>query len=154
MRLHKEVITQKPTWGVCLLNNVPEVKQFCKRRRHSSVCLMPRRFFRSSVVVAVTVIWAFPRFGHLHSQCKTLVIWASPVTLSVNQIAEVIWEGDAYITRVLGMGMPKMRRWPYLCDSAAGPSKIPRRAWVRGSSSLGLLLESVFPEHFILSALK
>ena len=34
---------------------------------------------------------------------KTLVIWASPVTLI--QITKVTWEGDADTTRVLGLGM-------------------------------------------------
>ena len=38
---------------------------------------------------------------------KTLVIWASALTLT--QIAKVIWEGDAHIAKVLGMGMPKTR---------------------------------------------
>ena len=52
----------------------------------------------------VTVIWASPRFGYLHSQ--TLVIWVSPVALTLTQIAKVISEGDVLITRVLGMGMP------------------------------------------------
>ena len=46
-------------------------------------------------------------YGHPHvlgiSILKTLVIWASPVTLT--QIAKVRWEGDVYITRVWGMGM-------------------------------------------------
>ena len=37
---------------------------------------------------------------------KTPVIWASYVTLTLTQIAKVIWEGDAHIPRVLGMGMP------------------------------------------------
>ena len=42
---------------------------------------------------------------------KTPVIWASPVTLILilTQIAKVIWEGDAHITRVFGVGMPKTR---------------------------------------------
>ena len=35
---------------------------------------------------------------------KTLVKCASPVTLT--QIAKVIWEVDAHITRILGMAMP------------------------------------------------
>ena len=35
---------------------------------------------------------------------KTQVIWASPVTLT--QFAKVIWEGDAHITRVLGVTPP------------------------------------------------
>ena len=35
---------------------------------------------------------------------KTLVIWASPVILTL--IAKVIWEGGAHITSVLEMGMP------------------------------------------------
>ena len=34
------------------------------------------------------------------------VFWVSPVTLTQTQIAKVIWEGDANVTRVLGMGMP------------------------------------------------
>ena len=44
---------------------------------------------------------------------KTLVIRASPVTLTLSQIAKVIWEGEALITRVLGIGMPKTRGYPY-----------------------------------------
>ena len=35
---------------------------------------------------------------------NTLVIWASPVTLTL--ITKVIRQGDAHITRVLRMGMP------------------------------------------------
>ena len=54
---------------------------------------------------------------------KTLVIWASPVTLNLTQIAKVIWEGDADITRVLGMGMPKTRGCPYHCDTGLLPQK-------------------------------
>ena len=44
---------------------------------------------------------------------------ASPVTLplTLTQIAKVIWEGDAHITRVLGMGTPKRRGCPYDCNS-------------------------------------
>ena len=41
---------------------------------------------------------------------KYLVIWASPVILT--QIAKVIWEGDAPITRILGMERPKTRGCP------------------------------------------
>ena len=52
-------------------------------------------------------------YGHLRVLgipiSKTLVIWASPVTLTITQIAKVIWEGDAHITRVLDMGMPETR---------------------------------------------
>ena len=68
---------------------------------------------------AVTVIWASPRFGH--PLPKTLVIWGSTVTLTLTltQIAKVIREGDAHITRVLGRGRPKRRRGcPYHCNSA------------------------------------
>ena len=46
---------------------------------------------------------------------KSLGIWVSPVTLTLTQIAKVIWEGDAHITRVLGMGMPKTGGCPYHC---------------------------------------
>ena len=50
---------------------------------------------------------------------KWSVIWASLVTLSLTltQIAKVIWEGDVHITRVLGIGMPKTRGCPYHCDT-------------------------------------
>ena len=49
---------------------------------------------------------------------KTLVIWgASPVTLTVTQIAKVIRQEDAHIARVLGMWMPKTRECPYHYDT-------------------------------------
>ena len=38
---------------------------------------------------------------------KSLVIWASPVTLTLTQTAEVLLEEDAYITRVWEWGCPK-----------------------------------------------
>ena len=44
---------------------------------------------------------------------KTLVIWVSPLALTLTQIAKVISEGDVLITRVLEMGMPKTRGCPY-----------------------------------------
>ena len=46
--------------------------------------------------MGIPAIWASP-FP------KPLVIWASPVTLTLTQIAKVTWEGDAHITRVLGI---------------------------------------------------
>ena len=50
---------------------------------------------------------------------KTLLIWASPgnLTRTLTQIARVIWEGDAHVTRVLGMEMAKMRGCPYHCNT-------------------------------------
>ena len=45
---------------------------------------------------------------------KTPVIWASPVTLTLILTQK---EGDTYITRVLGMGMPKTRGCPYHCNT-------------------------------------
>ena len=59
----------------------------------------------------VTVIWASRVLGIPIP--KTLVIWVSPVALTLTQIAKVISEGDVLITRVLGMGMPKTRGCPY-----------------------------------------
>ena len=53
-------------------------------------------------------VWPSPRFVHPHSQL-TLSDMGIPVTLTLTQIAKVIWEGDAHITRVLGMGLPKRR---------------------------------------------
>ena len=57
---------------------------------------------------------------------KILVIWASPVTLTLTQIGKVIWEGDIHITRVLGIGMPKTRGCPYHCDTGLLPQKRKR----------------------------
>ena len=54
---------------------------------------------------------------------KTLVILTSPVTLTLTQIAKVIWEGNVHIARVLGMGMPKTRGCPYHCDTGLPPQK-------------------------------
>ena len=39
------------------------------------------------------------------------------LTLTLTQIAKVILEGDAHITRVLGMGIPKTRGCPYHCNT-------------------------------------
>ena len=53
---------------------------------------------------------------------------ASPVTLTLTltHVAKVIWEGDAFIIRVLGMGMPKIWGYRYHCNTALatyiGPS--------------------------------
>ena len=54
---------------------------------------------------------------------KTLVIWAS-LTLTLTQIAKVIWEGDAHITRVLGMGI-----FISLWHSPAGHLKLAHSIW-------------------------
>ena len=53
---------------------------------------------------AVTVIWASQRFGHPHSQNSNDT--GIPCNPNLNPNRKVMWEGDAYITRVLGMGMP------------------------------------------------
>ena len=56
---------------------------------------------------------------------KTLVIWASlTLTLTLTQIAKVIWEGDAHITRVLGMGI-----FISLWHSPAGHLKLAHSIW-------------------------
>ena len=70
---------------------------------------------------------------------------ASPVTLT--QIAKVIWEGDANITRVWGVGMPKARGCPYHCNNAVaestqcGPCSV---SLVDVTCGLSLLLVSTF----------
>ena len=48
------------------------------------------------------------------------MIWASPVTLTLSQIAKLIKEGNAHIPRVLGMGIPKTRGCPYHCNTGSG----------------------------------
>ena len=67
--------------------------------------------------------------GRCHSDVgipipKTLVIWASPVTLTI--IAKIRWGGDAHITRLLAMWMPKTRGCPYHCNSAQRSPNSPR----------------------------
>ena len=52
-------------------------------------------------------------YGHPHSQNPSDM----GISVTLTQIAKVIWEGDAHITRVLGMGMPKTRGCPYHCKS-------------------------------------
>ena len=56
---------------------------------------------------------------HPHSQSHGLVIWASPshITLATLVRARARITGDAHITRVLGMGMPKTQGCPYHCDT-------------------------------------
>ena len=49
---------------------------------------------------------------------KTLPIWASPVTLTLTQLAISNMRRDAHFTRVLAMRMPKTRGCPYHCNIA------------------------------------
>ena len=87
---------------------------------------------------SVTVIWASRVLGIPIP--KTLVIWASPVTLTLTQIAKVIWEVDAHITRVLGMGMPKTRAWPCHCNTGA----------LTSTKDLGTRVTGAYPTELIL----
>ena len=59
----------------------------------------------------VPVIWASPRFGHPHSQNPSDV---GIPCINLTQIAKVVWEGNAHITRVFGMGMPKTWLSPFI----------------------------------------
>ena len=47
---------------------------------------------------------------------KTLVISASPSHITLAICVRFRVTGDAHITRVLGMGMPKTLVFPYQCD--------------------------------------
>ena len=49
---------------------------------------------------------------------QTLVIWVCPshITLAIWVKVRIRVVGDAYITRVLGMGIPKTGGCPYHCD--------------------------------------
>ena len=49
-------------------------------------------------------------------------MWHNP---DLDSRAWVRVTGDAHITRVLGMGMPKTRECPYHCDSAIASSGLP-----------------------------
>ena len=80
-------------------------------------CMPFNTFMAFLLASGVTVISASPRFGHPHS--KTLVMWVSPLTLI--QIATVVWEGDACIATVLGMGMPKTQGCLYHCHTGGNP---------------------------------
>ena len=65
--------------------------------------------------MSTTSFWASPFPKPL--MAGYIVVWASPLTLNLTQIAKVVWEGDALMTRVLGMGMLKTRECPYHCDN-------------------------------------
>ena len=61
---------------------------------------------------------------------KTLVIWAFPshITLGIWVRVNVkVYTGNAHITRVLGMGMPKTRGCPYHWDTASFLSPVSSR---------------------------
>ena len=73
--------------------------------------------FPSPHLPAVTVIWASLRFGHLHYQ--NLSDMSIPCNPTLTHITKVIWEGDAHITGVLRMGMPKTRGCSYHCNTAS-----------------------------------
>ena len=83
------------------------------------------------------------------------MIWASPslITLTNWVRVRVRVTGDANITRVLGMGMPKTRRCPYYFDSATLEScsqrllssLLSRRSAI---SQFFILLQASVPEVF------
>ena len=64
------------------------------------------------------MILVSPRFGHPHSQNPSDI--ANPLAIWVG----VRVTGDAHITRVLGMGMPKTRKCPNHCDSCVTHSPL------------------------------
>ena len=79
---------------------------------------------------------------------KTLVIWAFPshTTLAIWVRVKVkVYTGNAHITRVLGMGMPKTRGCPYHWDTASFPfpSFLPSYFHVRAFSPRSLLSQSL-----------
>ena len=80
---------------------------------------------------------------------SVLVIWASPVTLTLTltQIAKVIWEGRGcpYHYRVLGMGMPKTRGCPYHCNS--GLSSTQTEAFAHPKNTI--VLQAILTQRFV-----
>ena len=70
---------------------------------------------------------------------KTLVMWASPSLITL-----AIWvrvTGDAHITRVLGMVMPKTRECPYNCDTS---NQVPGVEGHKRYSIISVVVCSVF----------
>ena len=62
----------------------------------------------------VTLIWTSPRFGHPHSQRPR------EVTLTLIQLAKVIWKGDAHAYHLgLGISMPQTQGYPYHCNTGS-----------------------------------
>ena len=62
----------------------------------------------------VTLIWTSPRFGHPHSQRPR------DVTLTLIQLAKVIWKGDAHAYHLgLGISMPQTQGYPYHCNTGS-----------------------------------
>ena len=80
--------------------------------------------------MGVPAVWASP-FP------KPLVIWTSPVTLTLSQIAKLIKEGDAHISRVLRMEIPKTRGCPYHCNTGSGKVFPSSGIWTKYSAGFG-----------------
>ena len=59
---------------------------------------------------------------------QTLVIWSFPchITLAIWVRVRFRVTGDAHITRVLGMVMPKMQGCPYHCDTDLCSANVSR----------------------------
>ena len=102
---------------------------------------------------AVTVKWASPRFGHPHSQ--------NPRDMGIrcnhnpNRCGNVR-EGDAHITRVMGMVMLKTQGCLYHCDIATEltfpkTSVASHADVIRGSSGVPASLTSAEPKDTFLS---
>ena len=80
--------------------------------------------------MGVPAVWASP-FP------KPLVIWTSPVTLTLSQIAKLIKEGDAHISRALRMEIPKTRGCPYHCNTGSGKVFPSSGIWTKYSAGFG-----------------
>ena len=83
----------------------------------------------NSPTAGVTVIWAFPRFGHPHSQNPNDIF--IPCSPNPN-LTKVIWEGDSHIIRVWGMGMPKRGDAHITVTPESHGGKLGRRLHIMG----------------------
>ena len=68
---------------------------------------------------------------------KPLVIWTSPVTLTLSQIAKLIKGGDAHIPRVLRMEIPKTPGCPYHFNTGSGKVFPGSGIWTKYSAGFG-----------------
>ena len=114
---------QKNVWIInfCMLVSWPHFSRDPSHNTFNHRCHCDR---------GVPAVWASP-FP------KPLVIWTSPVTLTLSQIAKLMKEGDAHISRVLRMEIPKTRGCPYHCNTGSAKVFPGSGIWTKYRAGFG-----------------
>ena len=105
-------------FSVCWILSIEWSEAHNEKEGKSPTVLFSYSFFLNSTDLTISE----PGTGYICSDMgipipQTLVIGAYPSHITLAIWVRVRVTGDVHITRVLGMGMPKMRRCPYQCDT-------------------------------------